>query len=63
LRRSAKEARRLEALARWRARARGARAKLRSVESIEQFAERCERIPTQTAQRFGGRKDRSSSEK
>jgi transposase, IS5 family len=56
LRRSAKEARRLAALARSKARGRGARAKLRSVESIEALAERCERITTQTAQRLRGEK-------
>ena len=56
LRRSAKEARRLAALARSKARGRGARAKLRSVESIETLAERCERITMQTAQRLRGEK-------
>ena len=46
----------MAALARSKARGRGARAKLRSVESIETLAERCERITMQTAQRLRGEK-------
>lgn len=56
LRRSAKEARLLAAQARSGARGRGARAKLRSAEAIEQLAERCERVAEQTAQRLRGEK-------
>lgn len=56
LRRSAKEARRLVATARRKARGRGAGATLRSAEAIEQLAECCERIAEQTAQRLRGEK-------
>ncbi|MGD9734121.1 MAG: hypothetical protein AB7V58_00710 [Solirubrobacterales bacterium] len=56
LRRSATEARKLAASARRKARGRGARAKLRAASAIEQLAERCERVATQTAQRLAGEK-------
>ncbi|MGH3993299.1 MAG: hypothetical protein ACRDSN_12670, partial [Pseudonocardiaceae bacterium] len=56
LRSSAREARRLASAARVAARGRGARAKLRAAEKIEQLAERCERVAAQTLKRARGQK-------
>lgn len=56
LRQSAGQARRLAAEARSKARGRGAQAKLRAAAQIEQLAERCERIATQTFKRSKGSK-------
>ena len=56
LRGSAREARRLAALARSAARGRGAQAKLRAAEAIEELAKRCERVAEQTLRRAKGLK-------
>jgi transposase, IS5 family len=52
--RSVKEARRLAALARQRARGRGAGAKLRAAGALEELAERCEKVARQIKQRVAG---------
>lgn len=54
LERSVKEARRLAAVARRKARGRGARAKLRAAASLEQWADRCEKVAGQIRQRVAG---------
>ena len=54
LERSVKEARRLVALARRKARGRGANAKLKAAAKLEQFADRCEKIAVQIEQRVAG---------
>jgi IS5 family transposase len=56
LRGSAREARRLAGVARSAARGRGARAKLRAAEAIEELAKRCERVAEQTLRRAKGLK-------
>ena len=56
LRSSAREARRLAGVARSAARGRGARAKLRAAEAIEELAKRCERVAEQTLRRAKGLK-------
>jgi transposase, IS5 family len=56
LRRSAREAERLAATARRRARGRGAKAKLRAAARLEELAGRCERIADQIAMRRRGEK-------
>lgn len=56
LRRSAREARRLASKARQGARGRGAQAKLRAAEALEEVATRCERVAEQTAKRLRGQK-------
>jgi transposase, IS5 family len=54
LARSLKEARRLAALARRKARGRGAKAKLKAAASMEQWADRCEKVARQINQRVAG---------
>jgi transposase, IS5 family len=54
LQRSVKDARRLAALARSRARGRGAQAKLRAVARLEQLADRCDKVAAQIARRVKG---------
>jgi transposase, IS5 family len=54
LERSITEARRLAALARRRARGRGARVKLAAAQRLEEFTERCEKVATQIRQRLAG---------
>ena len=54
LERSVKEARTLAALARRRARGRGARAKLQAAAALEQFADRCEKVAQQITKRVAG---------
>jgi len=54
LQRSIKEARRLAALARRKARGRGAKAKLKAAASMEEWADRCEKVATQIRQRVAG---------
>jgi transposase, IS5 family len=54
LERSVKETRRLAAVARRRARGRGARAKLRATARLEELAERCEKVARQIKQRVSG---------
>jgi transposase, IS5 family len=54
LERSLKEARRLAAVARRRARGRGAKAKLRAAASLEEWADRCEKVSRQIKQRVAG---------
>jgi len=56
LRQSARQARRLASLARSKAKGRGAQAKLRAATQIEELAERCERVATQTFKRAKGLK-------
>jgi IS5 family transposase len=56
LARSAREAKRLAATARRRARGPGARAKLREAARLEQLADRCERVAEQIAMRVRGEK-------
>jgi Transposase domain (DUF772) len=56
LARSAREAKRLAATARRRARGRGARAKLRAAAELEELAGRCERVAEQIAMRLRGEK-------
>ena len=51
LQRSVREARRLAALARRRARGRGAKAKLKAAAKLETFADRCEKVAKQIKQR------------
>jgi transposase, IS5 family len=54
LERSVKEARRLAAVARRRARGRGATAKLKAAAALEEMADRCEKIARQIRQRVAG---------
>ena len=54
LQRSVREARRLAALARRRARGRGAKAKLKTAAKLETFADRCEKVAKQIKQRVAG---------
>ena len=54
LERSINEARRLAALARRRARGRGAKAKLKAAASLEELADRCEKVARQIHQRVAG---------
>ncbi len=60
LERSVKETRRLAAIARRRARGRGAQAKLRAATALEGLADRCEKVARQIKQRVAGQpiKDR-----
>ena len=51
---SIKQARRLAALARRRARGRGAKAKLKAAGQLEELAERCEKVASQIKQRVAG---------
>jgi IS5 family transposase len=55
LQESVKEARRLAAIARGRARGRGARAKLRAAAALEQLADRCEKVARQITKRVAGK--------
>jgi transposase, IS5 family len=52
--RSVKEARRLAAVARGKARGRGASAKLKAAASLEELADRCEKVARQIRQRVAG---------
>jgi transposase, IS5 family len=54
LERSIKEARRLAAAARRKARGRGAKAKLKAAGSLEELADRCEKVARQIKQRVAG---------
>jgi len=54
LERSVKEARKLAATARRRARGRGARAKLKAAQALQELAERCEKVTKQIKQRIAG---------
>jgi transposase, IS5 family len=54
LARSIKEARRLAAVARRKARGRGAKPKLRAAASLEEWADRCEKVAEQIKQRVAG---------
>jgi IS5 family transposase len=54
LERSIKEARRLAAIARRKARGRGAKAKLKAAAGLEQLADRCEKVARQITQRVQG---------
>ena len=54
LERSVTEARRLAALARRRARGRGAKAKLKAAAKLEEMADRCEKVAVQIKQRVAG---------
>ncbi len=54
LERSIKEARRLAALARRKARGRGAKAKLRAAATLQEMADRCEKVARQIKQRVAG---------
>ena len=54
LKRSIKEARRLAAIARRRARGRGAAAKLKAAGTLEEMADRCEKVAEQIRQRVAG---------
>ena len=56
LERSIKEARRLVAVARRRARGRGARAKLIAARRLEELTDRCEKVASQIRQRVAGEK-------
>ena len=56
LKQSVKEARRLAATARRKARGRGARAKLRAAAQLDELADRCEKVATQITQRVHGEK-------
>jgi transposase, IS5 family len=56
LARSVKEARRLAATARRKARGRGAQAKLRAAAKLDELADRCEKVATQIKQRVAGEK-------
>jgi IS5 family transposase len=56
LERSVKEARRLVAAARRRARGRGAKAKLTAAGQLEELADRCEKVARQIRQRMAGEK-------
>jgi len=54
LERSIKEARRLAALARRKARGRGAKAKLKAAAALQEMADRCEKVARQIKQRVAG---------
>jgi transposase, IS5 family len=54
LERSIREARRLAAIARRKARGRGARAKLKAAAKLEEMADRCEKVAGQVRQRVAG---------
>jgi IS5 family transposase len=54
LERSIKEARRLAAIARRKARGRGAKAKLKAAATLEELADRCEKVAGQIRQRLAG---------
>jgi len=54
LERSIREARRLAALARGKARGRGAKAKLKAAAGLEEWADRCEKVARQVKQRVAG---------
>src|SRR6266849_5308175 len=54
LKRSVGESRRLAAAARWRARGRGAQAKLAATAKLEQLADRCEKVAGQISKRVAG---------
>jgi IS5 family transposase len=54
LRKSVKQARELAAVARRRARGRGARTKLRAAAALEQLADRCEKVARQITKRVAG---------
>jgi IS5 family transposase len=54
LSRSIKEARRVAAAGRLKARGRGARAKLKAADSMEEWADRCEKVARQIRQRVAG---------
>jgi IS5 family transposase len=54
LERSVREARRLVTLARFKARGRGAKAKLKAATKLEQIADRCEKVASQIRQRVAG---------
>jgi IS5 family transposase len=56
LARSVKEARRLAATARRKARGRGARTKLRAAAKLDELADRCEKVAKQIKQRVAGEK-------
>ena len=56
LKQSIKEARRLAATARRKARGRGAQAKLRAARALDELADRCEKVATQIGQRVRGEK-------
>ncbi len=56
LQRSVKEARRLAATARRKARGRGARAKLRAAAQLDELADRCAKVATQISHRVRGEK-------
>lgn len=56
LKASVKEARRLAATARRKARGRGAQAKLRAAAKLDELADRCEKVATQIGQRVRGEK-------
>jgi transposase, IS5 family len=56
LQRSVKEARQLAATARFKARGRGAQAKLRAARKLDELADRCEQVATQINQRVRGEK-------
>ena len=56
LQRSVKEARRLAATARRKARGRGAQAKLRAAARLDELADRCEKVARQIKQRIAGEK-------
>lgn len=56
LKASVKEARRLAAVARRKARGRGARAKLRAAAALDELADRCDKVATQIKQRVAGEK-------
>jgi len=56
LARSVKEARRLAAAARGKARGRGAQAKLKAARKLEELADRCERVVEQITKRVKGEK-------
>jgi transposase, IS5 family len=54
LERSVKEARKLAAIARGKARGRGAKAKLKAAAALEEMADRCEKVASQIRQRVAG---------
>jgi transposase, IS5 family len=54
LEQSIRETRRLVVIARWRARGRGAKAKLKAAAQLEQLADRCEKVASQIKQRVAG---------
>jgi transposase, IS5 family len=54
LEQSIRETRRLVVIARWRARGRGAEAKLKAAAELEQLADRCEKVAAQIKQRVAG---------